>query len=49
MIIDLQDRVSIVTGGAKGIGKVIARSLLNEKMKVAVWDIDREALKKNKL
>ncbi len=46
MIIDLQDRVSIVTGGAKGIGKVIARSLLNEKMKVAVWDIDREALKK---
>jgi len=36
----LEDRVAIVTGGARGIGAGIARCLVNEGARVAVLDID---------
>jgi 3-oxoacyl-[acyl-carrier protein] reductase len=40
----LKDRVAIVTGGAKGIGKAIALGLVREGAKVAIIDSDRERL-----
>lgn len=40
---DLSGKTCIVTGGAKGIGKAIARLLHEESACVAVWDNDRMA------
>ena len=37
-------KVAIVTGGAKGIGRSIAYKLLENNFKVAVWDNDYQAL-----
>ena len=37
-------KVAIVTGGAKGIGRSIAYKLLENNFKVAVWDNDNQAL-----
>jgi 3-oxoacyl-[acyl-carrier protein] reductase len=42
--IDLQDRVAIVTGGARGIGLAIATRLIESGAKVVLWDIDQPAL-----
>ena len=39
----LQNRIAIVTGAASGIGKEIARQLLNEGAKVAIADVDLHA------
>jgi len=47
---DLQNKVSIVTGGAKGIGKSIVEFLFKEGANVIIWDLDFDAanvLKKN--
>jgi 3-oxoacyl-[acyl-carrier protein] reductase len=40
----LKDRVSIVTGGARGIGKAIVFVFLREGARVAIVDSDRERL-----
>lgn len=43
--IDLQGRVAVVTGGARGIGWAIAQRFLQSGAKVVLWDIDAQELK----
>lgn len=45
MVIDIKDKVAIVTGAAKGIGRVIAILLANEGVKLSIWDKDEVELK----
>ena len=40
-----RDRVAVVTGGASGIGKALARAFLSEGMKVVIADVEEPALK----
>jgi len=44
MELGLQDRVAIVTGAARGLGKAIARALAQEGVKLALLDIEQGAL-----
>ena len=41
--IDLQGRVAIVTGAARGIGRAIADRFSESGARVAIWDIDGDA------
>ena len=42
--IDLQNRIAIITGGARGIGRAIAERLLASGARVSLWDVDAAAL-----
>jgi 2-dehydro-3-deoxy-L-rhamnonate dehydrogenase (NAD+) len=44
--IDLDNRVAIVTGGARGIGYAIAQRLLESGAAVALWDMDAAAVER---
>lgn len=46
MDLGLQGRVALVTGSARGIGKAIAKVLLQEGCSVVICDIDEEELAK---
>ncbi|OYZ14805.1 MAG: beta-ketoacyl-ACP reductase [Sphingomonadales bacterium 28-64-96] len=40
----LRDMTAVVTGGAKGIGLGIARELARHGCRIAIWDMDQDAL-----
>ena len=42
---NLQGRVAVVTGGASGIGKALAKAFVGEGMKVVLADVEESALK----
>jgi len=42
---NFQGRVAVVTGGASGVGKALARAFLGEGMKVVLADVEEPALK----
>jgi len=41
---EFQNRVAVVTGGASGIGKALARAFVGEGMKVVIADVEEPAL-----
>jgi len=41
---DLKDRVSVVTGGAQGIGLAVVKRLIASGARVAIWDRDAQLL-----
>jgi NADP-dependent 3-hydroxy acid dehydrogenase YdfG len=41
---ELRDRVAVVTGGASGVGKALAKALLGEGMRVVLADVEEPAL-----
>ena len=43
---DLKNKTAIITGGAQGFGLDIAKRFLNSGVKVIIWDIDEDELKK---
>jgi NAD(P)-dependent dehydrogenase (short-subunit alcohol dehydrogenase family) len=42
---EFKNRVAVVTGGASGIGKALAKAFLGEGMKVVIADVEESALK----
>jgi 3-oxoacyl-[acyl-carrier protein] reductase len=45
MNLDISNKVAIVTGASKGIGKIIAIQLAKEGVSLALWDINEDGLK----
>ena len=45
---DLNNRVSVVTGGAQGFGLAIAKKFLESGAEVIAWEIDKAELNKAK-
>lgn len=43
-LIDLNDQIAVVTGGAQGLGFAIARRLIASGARVSLWDTNAEAL-----
>ena len=43
-MIDMSNKVAIVTGGASGMGQITARRLANQGAKVAIFDVNEQAL-----
>src|SRR5579863_1418020 len=41
--IDLEGRVAIITGAARGIGRAIAERMSESGARVAIWDVDSKA------
>jgi len=41
----LKDKVAIITGGAKGIGKAVAETFYKAGAKIIIWDLDKEGQK----
>lgn len=39
---DLKNKIVLITGGASGIGKIMARLMLERQSKVILWDINQE-------
>ncbi|QGZ63547.1 SDR family NAD(P)-dependent oxidoreductase [Paraburkholderia acidisoli] len=46
--IDLNNRVMVVTGGARGIGYAVAQRALRSGAAVALWDVDAERLERSR-
>jgi 2-dehydro-3-deoxy-L-rhamnonate dehydrogenase (NAD+) len=44
--IDLNDRIAIVTGAARGLGLAITERLLESGASVSMWDLDGAALER---
>jgi len=45
--IDLEGRVVVITGGARGIGYAVAQRALQSGASVALWDVDAERLQRS--
>ena len=43
-MIDMAGKVAIVTGGASGMGQIIARRLASRGARVAIFDVNDDAL-----
>ena len=46
MLLDFQDQVAVITGGARGIGAAIAEAFVRQGAKVALLDLNGEACEK---
>lgn len=44
----LKDKTVLITGGASGIGKIMARIMLERKARVIIWDLNQEGIRQTK-